>query len=1676
MISTDYTLGIDIGSTTVKIAILDPSCKIMFADYRRHHADIQGTLRALVQDALAQLGDITVHPVITGSGGLTLATHLQVPFVQEVVSVSTALERIAPKTDVAIELGGEDAKIIYFENGSVEQRMNGICAGGTGSFIDQMASLLQTDAAGLNRYARGYRSLYTIAARCGVFAKSDIQPLINEGATKEDLAASIFQAVVNQTISGLACGKPIRGHVAFLGGPLHFLPELKAAFVRTLNLDDEHTIDLENSHLFAAMGSAMNAQEDNHVLLSEMAERLSGKLHMEFEIGRMDPLFSSQEEYDAFCRRHEKAKVQRADLADYHGKCFLGIDAGSTTTKLALVGEDGSLLYSFYSNNNGSPVRTAISSMAEIHRLLPADAEIVRSCSTGYGEALLKAAFLLDEGEVETIAHYYAAAFFDPEVDCILDIGGQDMKCIRIKNHAVDNVLLNEACSSGCGSFIETFAKSLNYTVQDFAKEALFAAHPIDLGTRCTVFMNSRVKQAQKEGADVSDISAGLAYSVIKNALFKVIKVSDASQLGKNIVVQGGTFYNDAVLRSVETISGGQVTRPDIAGIMGAFGAALIARERYTGKEKTTMLSFDEIENLQFETTLTTCGRCTNNCRLTINHFLRGESEDMTENASVFEESVPVTGEGSSRKKESGLASRALETGRGAAERARESALETAGRAAKAIGESSIGAAAGLAKESALETAGRAAKAIGESSIGTAAGHARESALETAERARDTALETAERARNTALETAGRARNTALETAERAARALGVGESSDTASTQDKKSAEKSDKKAREGRKDKNTAARKSGSSAPAQERLFISGNRCERGLGKEAAQNNMPNLYKYKLGRIFGYRPLTKDQAYRGTVGIPRVLNMYEDYPFWATFFTKLGYRVVLSPLSTHKIYEMGIESIPSESACYPAKIAHGHVMWLIEKGVDFIFYPSLFYERSEFASSDNHYNCPIVTSYPENIRNNVEEITDGKVKFRNPFMAFTSVHTITDAMEKEFGSEIPAEEIRAACIAGWEELEQSRLDIRKKGEEVLKFMEENHVKGIVLAGRPYHIDPEINHGIPEMITSYGIAVLSEDSISHLSTPDRPITVLDQWMYHSRLYAAANYVRLRDDLDLIQLNSFGCGIDAVTTDQVNDILAGSDKIYTCLKIDEVNNLGSARIRVRSLIAAIRIRDAKDTKRNIRSTAIKKVPFTVEMRKNYTILCPQMSPIHFDLLEPAVNACGYNLVVLPNDNRRAVDFGLKYVNNDACYPSLFVVGQIMEALDSGEYDLDRTAVLMTQTGGGCRASNYVGFIRRALAKAGMGQIPVVSVNMSGLEENPGFKLDLKLITRAAYAVVFGDVMMRCVYRMRPYELKKGMVEAKHMKWVKICTDFLTKTNGLNLPKVQRLAIQMIRDFDAIPIREERKPRVGIVGEILVKYAPAANNYLVDLLEQEGAEASVPDLMGFMLYCFYNQVYKAEHLGTSKKTARKSTIGIKAIEAALKPIYRAYEKSVHFEAPASIYELVKYAEPIVSIGNETGEGWFLTGEMIELINDGVENIVCIQPFGCLPNHVVGKGVIKAIRREYPLANIAAIDYDPGASEVNQLNRIKLMLATAQKNMEKKKAGLIPDPAAAAAEQENEARSAMEAAPEIDSEYASIGCVPDTSAEAVSSRKKKAKPSRRRGGGIFGLFRK
>ncbi|MCD8348924.1 MAG: 2-hydroxyacyl-CoA dehydratase [Lachnospiraceae bacterium] len=1510
-----HTLGIDIGSTTVKVAVLSPEKELLFSDYRRHYANIQETLSALLQEASEKLGDLTVAPVITGSGGLSLANHLQVPFVQEVIAVATALEHYVPQTDVAIELGGEDAKIVYFEGGNVEQRMNGVCAGGTGSFIDQMASLLQTDAAGLNEYAKNYSSLYTIAARCGVFAKSDIQPLINDGATKEDLSASIFQAVVNQTISGLACGKPIRGHITFLGGPLHFLSELRAAFIRTLNLDEEHAITPENSHLFAAIGSALNADveklsekyqfhstvmedgcedcscescgrgedpADTHTdhtgevtTFGALIHRLSGNIHMEFEVARMEPLFATQQDYDDFIERQSRHKVKTGDLSTYSGDCFLGIDAGSTTTKAALVSEDGTLLYSFYSNNNGSPLRTTIQAVQEIYSLLPADAHIAWSCSTGYGEALIKSALLLDEGEVETVSHYYAASFFDPEVDCILDIGGQDMKCIKIKNGTVDSVQLNEACSSGCGSFIETFAKSLNYSVQDFAKAALFAKHPIDLGTRCTVFMNSKVKQAQKEGAEVSDISAGLAYSVIKNALYKVIKVSDASQLGHHIVVQGGTFYNDGVLRSFERIANCEAIRPDIAGIMGAFGAALVARERYQA-EVAKYEKAKRIADAQ-----TTCPTWS-------------ESDAADAEAAVSAEQT----QNLSDSKDSASAQ----------------AADAGASQTPAFPKSTM---LSIERINALEYTTSSAKCKGCTN------------------------------------------------------------------------------------QCRLTINRFSGG------RQFISGNRCERGIGKERNKDHVPNLFEYKNKLLFSYEPLPEDEAERGIVGIPRVLNMYENYPFWFRFFTELKYRVILSPPSTRKIYELGIESIPSESECYPAKLAHGHIEWLIKKGIKYIFYPCIPYERTEFEDAPNHYNCPIVTSYAENIKNNVESLRTEHVRFENPFIAFTNLDTVTKRLKEAF-PDIPASEVTAAAKAGWEEMAKTRQAMYDKGQETLKYLEETGRHGIVLAGRPYHIDSEINHGIPELINSYGVAVLTEDSVSNLNPVERPLQVLDQWMYHSRLYGAANFVKTREDLDLIQLNSFGCGLDAVTTDEVNDILSRSGKIYTCLKIDEVNNLGAARIRVRSLLSAIRVRKERgDEPRQIVPANIERVQFTKEMRKDYTILCPQMSPIHFRVISAAMNASGYHLEVLPNDNRHAIDMGLRYVNNDACYPSLMVVGQIMEALLSGKYDLNHTAVIMTQTGGGCRASNYVGFIRRALEKAGMQQIPVISLNLSGLEGNPGFTLSYSLLKRALFALEFGDIFMRCLYRMRPYEKEPGSANALFKKWEDRCCEFVSGNPSYR--EYKKLCREIIRDFDNLPITDEVKPKVGVVGEILVKFMPAANNYLVELLEKEGAQAVVPDLMDFFLYCFYNQNFKSQNLGTKKSTATFANLGIAFLEKLRAAAGDELRKSVHFDPPSKNSELGEMAKDIVSLGNQHGEGWFLTGEMLELIHSGVNNIVCTQPFACLPNHVVGKGVIKELRRQYPMSNIVAIDYDPGASEVNQLNRIKLMLSTAQKNLKKESAG-------------------------------------------------------------------
>ena len=1130
-------LGIDIGSTTVKLVLLDESDNIVYKKYERHMSNVFDKVKELLSD-LSQNFDITeeVSVCITGSGGLSLATLIGVAFEQEVIAAGEAIIKYIPDTDVAIELGGEDAKITFYGN-TVEQRMNGTCAGGTGAFIDQMAVLLNTDASGLNELAKKYKTIYPIAARCGVFAKTDIQPLINEGASGEDLSASIFQAVVNQTISGLACGRVIKGNVAFLGGPLSFLSELKKRFIETLELEEEQIVSPDNGEYFVALGAALLSVKKNTFSIKELVDKMnSANPENMAQAKHLSPLFKNREEYRLFKERHDKEKIERADIAIAKGKAFLGIDAGSTTTKAALIDDNKRLLYSFYKNNEGDPIKSVIKMLRELYEIMPEGLVIGRTTVTGYGEGLIKAAFKADSGEIETMAHYRAAEQFLPGVEFILDIGGQDMKCMKIKDGAIYNIMLNEACSSGCGSFIETYAKSVNMKIEDFANEALFAESPVDLGTRCTVFMNSKVKQSQKEGATIGEISAGLSYSVIKNALYKVIKLRNTDEAGEKIVVQGGTFLNDAVLKSVESILGKEVVRPDITGLMGAYGAAIVAMNQYREGEVSNIISCRELDGFSVESTHTRCKKCENNCMLIINTF-----------------------------------------------------------------------------------------------------------------------------------------------------------------------ADKS---------------------------RFVTGNRCERGAGKDRTSTDVPNLYAYKYKRLFNYESLKKNEASRGEIGIPRVLNMYENYPFWHTFFTELKFRVVLSPQSSKNIYESGMETISSDTACYPAKLVHGHIKWLAKNGVKTIFYPGINYEIKENDNVNNHYNCPIVATYPEVIAGNMNDVfKECNVEFIHNFIPYDNDKKMIKALSKIFEMRgISYGEVKKAVVKARAEDIKFKSEIKEKGLETVKYIQEKGLKGIVLAGRPYHLDPEINHGMDLLLNSFGFAVLTEDSVEWLCKTETKLRVLDQWTYHSRLYRAAKYVGTLDNVELIQLNSFGCGLDAVTTDQVEEILRMKNKLYTVLKIDEGSNLGAAKIRIRSLKAAMEERDKNNIHCIPEDHDYERKIFTKEMKEKYTILIPQMSPIHFDMVESALKYSGYNVELLPSVDKNAVDEGLRYINNDACYPTIVSLGQIISALKSGKYDLDKTAVFMSQTGGGCRASNYVALLRKAFKDLNISQVPVVSANIVGLENNPGSKI------------------------------------------------------------------------------------------------------------------------------------------------------------------------------------------------------------------------------------------------------------------------------------------------------------------------------------------------------------
>lgn len=1400
-------IGLDIGSTTVKIVAMNNKKEILYSDYRRHFSDTKKSIKDLLEEILIKFPNNRYTLVATGSGAISLVKYLEIPFVQEVIACKNAISFYAPETDVAIELGGEDAKIIYFDQ-TIEQRMNGSCAGGTGAFLDQMAVLLNTTTDGLNNLALKGKEIYPIASRCGVFAKTDIQPLLNEGAKKEDIALSIMQAVVNQTISGLACGKPIKGNVIFLGGPLNYLSTLKDRFIKTLNLKPEEIVEVEDGRLFVCIGAILD-EIDRNILTADELKNIINLINdfKEDETDDLKPLFKSKKEYQEFKKRHAQSNVNRRDISTYVGDVFVGIDSGSTTAKLVAIDIDGNLLYENYQSNKGTPVETIKDMLLDLYEKLPSKTIIRSSGSTGYGEMLIKTAFNLDISEIETMAHYEAANYFLPNVESIIDIGGQDMKYIKIKDGAVDSIMLNEACSSGCGSFIETLAKSLNMTVNDFVELAITSKKPVDLGSRCTVFMNSKIKQTQKEGRLTNDIFAGLAYSVIRNAIQKVMKIRNPETLGNKIVVQGGTFLNDAVLRAFEIITQKEAVRPNIAGLMGAYGVALIALNNFKQYEdqdiKSSILTAEEIKQLKIKTSHSRCKGCENHCALTINMF-------------------------------------------------------------------------------------------------------------------------------------------------------------------NKKS--------------------------------FISGNRCERGASKLQNKSNLPNMYAWKYDRLFSYQPL--QNAPRGEIGIPRVLNMYENYPLWFTLFTKLGFKVIISDHSNRRIYESGIESMPSESVCYPAKLVHGHILNLINKNIKTIFYPCIMYENQEFKNSDNHFNCPIVQSYSEAIKLNVEEINTNDITFINPFLPLEKKGLLKRIQEiPEFKKyKFTKKELKDAIEDAFTEQQKFKDEVRSKGEEYLDYIIKNNEKAICLAGRPYHLDKEVNHGIDTMINSLGLAILTEDSICHLSKLQTSLRIVDQWSYHSRVYHAADVVSMYPNIELVNLNSFGCGLDAIVTDQTEEILKSNNKLYTTIKIDEINNLGAAKIRIRSLIASMNKRNENN---NYKPYEYKKNYFK-EKDKKHTILFPDMSSIHMPLLENVLRSEGYNAVYLKDSNEEVVETGLKYVNNDACYPAIIVVGQLIHALQSGNYDLNNTSVIITQTGGGCRATNYIGLIRKALKDAGLEQVSILSFNVSGLEKEQAFKLTPSLINKALQAVLYGDLLMKLLLATRPYETKKGTTKKLYDKWHEICYKALAKGN---INEFKKNTKNIIKDFDSIEIKNKKLPKVGIVGEILIKYHTFGNDHLVEKLESEGTEVFVPELIGFIKYCAYNGIIKSKLMKTNKKDQYFNQIALNIISWYEKPIINQL-KNTRYRNICNIYELASNVEGILSTGNQTGEGWFLTAEMIELIKDNINNIICVQPFACLPNHIVGKSVIKKIRSLFKNANIVAIDYDPGASHTNQLNRIKLMLTVAKSNLNKK----------------------------------------------------------------------
>lgn len=1410
--ANNYRLGIDIGSTTAKIIIFNNKGEIVFNQYGKHNTFIYQVLTQALKNAQEKLGDISVSCAITGTAGMGVSERNNIKFVQEVIAATDVVEAKYPEVSTLIDIGGEDTKMIFFQKGkSPDIRMNGNCAGGTGAFIEQMATLLNVKIEEMNGLAEQSQNHYPIASRCGVFAKTDIQNLLARKVEKADIASSIFHAVGIQTLNTLSRGFEVKAKVMFIGGPLTFMPNLRNKMLNAMHLTEKDMIVPTFSEYFPAQGAALEAEGEQEHKISELLQLFEKSQNIVIEPkDRLTPLFKDENEYNQWLKDRNIVNPKKTTLEDYTGKTlYLGIDSGSTTSKVVIMGEQNELIYSHYTNNDGNTlgkIHDALKSFYEGNKqtLQEKGLSITASAVTGYGEDLVKAALGIDYGIVETLAHFSAAKFLNPKVDFIMDIGGQDMKAIFIQNGVINRIELNESCSAGCGSFIETFAKTLGLKTPEFAQIACTSNAPCDLGTRCTVFMNSKVKQSLRENATVSDISAGLAYSVIKNALFKVLKLKNFNELGETIVVQGGTFKNPAVYRALEVLTGKKLTSTDSPEMMGAFGAAIFAKAKYQkeGKNQGTFVTLENVDKaLEYTNKQILCKGCENNCLVTAFKF-----------------------------------------------------------------------------------------------------------------------------------------------------------------------------------NNKST---------------YYSGNKCQKVFNSKGEKvEKGENLFSIRYKLLFDRDKKLENPKL--TIAIPRVLNQYSNYPFWHTLFTECNIQVISTPPTTMKMYESGAGTIMSDNICFPAKIVHGHIMWAVEQKPDRIFYPLVTYEKNEFKNTENSFNCPIVSGYADVIRSSMD--TEGKygIPMDSPNVNFNDEELLYKTCKnylKTLG--IESSVIKKAFKSALKSQSEYRSQIAVKAMEIVERSKQENKLLVVLAGRPYHADPLINQKTPDIIADLGANVISEDSLAaYLDVMD--LQIIPQWAYPNRILNAAQWVAEQDqNITFVQLNSFGCGPDAVLVDECTDILRAAGKSNTIIRIDEINSTGSILLRIRSLMESFKVMDLKNRPaRHVRETV---KPFGIEDRHR-TILAPYFAEGYSDILPEFFKMSGYNLVNLPKPDKNSVNWGLRYANNEICYPATIVIGDMIKALKEGQYDRNKIAFAITQTGGQCRASSYIALMKKALISAGYPDIPIITVGTAGktINPQPGFNINwMKLMPTMLPVAIFVDTLLRLYYILVVREKNKGETlrfKEKYMELLKEEVPFKQPK------KIYELMEQMVEEANRIDIHNKEVPKIGIVGEIYVKYNKFGHRFISDKLVEEGVEVVFPPILEF----FTQEIVNIKKNWEMNLSHKKFSVWVlleyfKAyINNALNKAQKVLEKSKFPFVLENIKQIAKDAEDTLSLSNQFGEGWLISAEISSFAKQGINNVISVQPFGCIANQIIAKGIEKKLRKKYPNLNLLFLDYDDGASDVNITNRLYFML--------------------------------------------------------------------------------